>query len=61
MVVMEQKLLLQKRGMIESVNDILKTACDIEHTRHHSPVNALVNLYAGLCSYTFLDSLPSIF
>lgn len=58
---MEQKLLLQKRGVIESVNDILKTVCDIEHTRHRSPINALVNLYAGLCSYTFLDRLPSIF
>ena len=60
-MVMEQKLLLQKRGVIESVNDILKTVCDIEHTRHRSPVNALVNLYAGLCSYTFLERLPSIF
>jgi hypothetical protein len=58
---MEQKLLLQKRGIIESVNDILKTVCDIEHTRHRSPINALVNLYAGLCGYTFLDRLPSIF
>lgn len=58
---MEQKLLLRKRGIIESVYDILKTVCDIEHSRHRSPVNALVNLYAGLCSYTFLDRLPSIF
>lgn len=58
---MEQKLLLQKRGVIESVNDILKSVCDIEHTRHRSPINALVNLYAGLCCYTFLDRLPSIF
>lgn len=61
LMLMEQKVLLQKRGVIESVNDILKTVCDIEHTRHRSPINALVNLYAGLCSYTFLDRLPSIF
>ncbi len=61
LIPMQQKLLLQKRGVIESVNDILKTVCDIEHTRHRSPVNALVNLYAGLSSYTFLDRLPSIF
>lgn len=61
LILMEQKLLLQKRGIIESVNDILKSVCDIEHTRHRSPINALVNLYAGLCSYTFLDRLPSIF
>lgn len=61
LMLMEQKLLLKKRGIIESVNDILKTVCDIEHTRHRSPIDALVNLYAGLCSYTFLDRLPSIF
>lgn len=61
LMLMEQKLLLKKRGVIESVNDILKTVCDIEHTRHRSPINALVNLYAGLCSYTWLDRLPSIF
>lgn len=57
----QQKILLKKRGMIESVNDILKTVCDIEHTRHRSPVNALLNVFAGICAYTFLDRLPSIF
>jgi Transposase DDE domain len=60
-MLMEQKLLLKKRGIIESVYRILKTVCDIEHTRHRSPINALVNLYAGLCSYAFLDRLPPIF
>jgi len=58
---MEHKLLLRKRGMIESVNDILKTVCDIEHTRHRSPINAVINVFAALCAYTFLDRLPSIF
>ena len=58
---MEHKMLLKKRGMIESVNDILKSVCDIEHSRHRSPINALVNLYAGLCSYSWLDRKPSIF
>lgn len=58
---LNHKLLLKKRGMIESVNDILKTVCDIEHTRHRSPVNAVLNVFAGLCAYTFLDRLPSIF
>lgn len=61
LVNMQQKLLLKKRGVIESVNDILKTVCDIDHSRHRSPINAIVNLYAGLCSYTFLDRLPSVF
>jgi len=56
-----QKLLLKKRGMIESINDILKTVCDIEHTRHRSPINALLNVLAGICAYTFLERLPNIF
>ncbi|WP_366941077.1 hypothetical protein [uncultured Pedobacter sp.] len=38
--------------MIESENDILKTVCDIEHSRHRSSINALVNLYTGFCSYS---------
>lgn len=56
-----QKMRLKKRGMIESVNDILKTVCDIEHTRHRSPINAVLNIFAGICAYTFLDRLPSVF
>lgn len=54
------KLLLKKRGVIESVFDILKSICDIEHSRHRSPANAIVNLWAGLAAYTFCDQLPSI-
>lgn len=56
-----QKLLLKKRGMIESVYDILKSICDIEHTRHRSPINAILNIFAGICAYSFLERLPSIF
>ena len=56
-----EKLLHKKRGVIESVNDILMTVCDIDHTRHRSPLNFLVNLFAGVTAYTFLDKLPSIF
>ena len=56
-----QKILLQKRGMIESIYDILKTVCDIEHSRHRSPVNALLNVFAGVCAYTYLERLPNIF
>lgn len=56
-----QKLLLKKRGIIESINDILKTVCNIGHTRHRSPINALLNIFAGICAYTFLERLPNVF
>ena len=45
------KLLLRKRALIESINDQLKNICQIEHTRHRSPLNFLVHLLAGLAAY----------
>ena len=54
------KILLRKRAVIESINDELKNVCHIEHTRHRSPVNFLVNLCSGLVAYTFLPKKPSI-
>ncbi len=33
------RLLQRKRAIIESVNDELKNICQIDHTRHRSPVN----------------------
>ncbi|RFS17211.1 hypothetical protein D0T08_05365 [Emticicia sp. C21] len=30
--------------MIESVNDILMTVLDIDHTRHRSPINAITHI-----------------
>lgn len=54
------KLLLRKRALIESINDELKNMCQIEHTRHRSPVNFLVNLFSGLVAYTFFPKKPSI-
>jgi hypothetical protein len=61
LMLMDEKLLLAKRGMIESALDIMMTVCDIDHTRHRSPINAMVNLFAGLSAYTYLDKLPSVF
>lgn len=54
------KILLRKRAVIESVNDHLKNICQIEHSRHRSPFNFLVNLIAGLAAYTYLPKKPSI-
>lgn len=61
LMLLEDKILLKKRGMIESIFDILTTICDIEHTRHRSPQNAVTHLLAGLCAYNFLDRKPSAF
>ena len=57
---MSDKLLLRKRAIIESVNDFLKNICQIEHSRHRSHINFLVNLVSGLVAYSFLPSKPSL-
>lgn len=54
------KILLRKRFVIETINDQLKNICDVEHSRHRSPTNFLVNIIAGLISYTYQPKKPSI-
>jgi len=54
------KILLRKRSVIESVNDQLKNISQIEHTRHRSVVNFMVNLIAGLIAYTRQPKKPSL-
>ncbi len=54
------KILLRKRSIIETVNDFLKNICQIEHTRHRSPVNFTVNLLAGIAAYSFIPKKPSL-
>jgi len=56
----EDKLLLRKRALIESVNDELKNICSIEHTRHRSLQGFMNNLLSGLCAYHFLPKKPSL-
>lgn len=54
------KMVLYKRGIIESVNNKLKLVCQIEHHRHRSPLNFMVNLIAGLVSYSVDPNKPEI-
>jgi hypothetical protein len=54
------KLLLRKRAIIETINDQLKNISQIEHTRHRSPINAFVNVIAGLIAYSYQEKKPSI-
>jgi hypothetical protein len=54
------KLLLRKRALIETINDQLKNISQIEHTRHRSGVNAMVNLLAGLVASTHQPKKPSL-
>lgn len=57
---MSDKLLLRKRAIIETINDQLKNICQIEHSRHCSPINFLVNLVSGLITYCHRPQKPSL-
>jgi IS5 family transposase len=57
---LQEKLLLKKRPLVESVNHMLKDVCHIEHTRHRSPKNFLVNLIGGLCAYALHPNKPAL-
>lgn len=54
------KLLLRKRAIIETIIDQLKNISQIEHSRHRSPVNFLVNLLSGLIAYCHQPKKPSL-
>lgn len=54
------KILLRKRALIESVNDQLKNISQIEHSRHRSVWNFMVNLLAGLVAYTYQPKKPAL-
>lgn len=54
------KILLRKRSLVETVNDQLKNISQIEHTRHRSVTNFVVNLVAGLIQYTHQPKKPAL-
>lgn len=56
----EEKLLLRKRSVIETVNDELKNICQVEHTRHRSINGFLLNTMGAIAAYSFFPKKPSI-
>ena len=60
LVPLMDKLLLRKRAISETIIDQLKNISQIEHSRHHSPINFLVNLVCGLIAYCHQPKKPSL-
>lgn len=56
----EERLLLRKRSVIETVNDELKNICQLEHTRHRSISGFLINIMGAIAAYSFFPKKPSI-
>jgi hypothetical protein len=53
-------LLLRKRALIETINDELKNIAQIEHSRHRSFENFLVNMLSGIAAYCFFHKKIAI-
>lgn len=60
LMLLMDKILLRKRSIIETVNDQLKNISQIEHSRHRSVYNFMVNMLCGLIAYTLQPKKPSI-
>lgn len=57
---LEERLILKKRSLVESVFHTLKDVLHIDHTRHRSPVNFMVNLLSGLAAYCLYPNKPKM-
>jgi hypothetical protein len=57
---MDDKLMLRKRSLVETVFDILKNKFNLVHTRHRSPINFAMHLAATLIAYQCRKNKPSI-
>lgn len=54
------KIMLRKRSIIETVNDMLKNVAQLVHTRHRSMHNFLMNLLAAMGAYCFFLSKSAV-
>jgi transposase len=52
--------ILRKRSLVETVFDQLKNLCQIEHSRHRSINNFIVNLLGGIIAYCLMPLKPSL-
>lgn len=53
------KMMLRKRYIIETINDMLKNVAQIVHSRHRSINNFIMNLISALGAYSFFDNKPA--
>lgn len=60
LISMSDKLLLRKRAIIETINDELKNIAQVEHSRHRSFDNFIVNTLASIAAYCFFPKKPCI-
>ena len=52
------RMMLRKRHIIETINDMLKNTAQIVHSRHRSVGNFIMNIISALGAYCFFDNKP---
>ena len=52
------RMMLRKRYIIETINDMLKNTAQIVHSRHRSVSNFIMNLISALGAFCFFDNKP---
>ena len=57
---LQERILLRKRSIIETVNGVLKESFQISHTRHRSFVNGFIHIFSTLVAYALKSKKPSI-
>ena len=57
----EEKMLLRKRSLVETVFDYLKNKFMLEHSRHRSFINMVVHIISTLIAYQLKTSKPSVY
>ena len=60
LLLLQDKILLRKRSLIETVFGQMKNVLQIQHTRHRSPLNGFANLVAALVAFCFYPNKPKI-
>ena len=60
LMLLSDKLLLRRRSILETITDQLKNISQIEHTRHRSLANFMVNLVCGLIAYCHQPKKPGL-
>ena len=60
LMVLKEKVLLKKRGVIESCFAVMKRQLDLEHTRHRKAENGIVHMFSTIVAYHFYPNKPKI-
>ncbi len=60
LMLLSDRLLLRRRAIIETIIDQLKNISQIEHSRHRSVINFVVNVLCGLIAYCRRPIKPSL-